>query len=122
MLSLVKCREILGCDSPESDAELELRRDRLYAVARVAVDAYPRLQHRKSPQNAPDARQKTFDEVEKSGSKPAGFSEAFASLPDEDRYDMEERAAIMEFDGGLDRDAAEQAAFSLYRRGRYSRE
>jgi len=34
-------------------------------------------------------------------------------LPEKDRYDVEERAAIMEFDGGLNRDAAERAAFLL---------
>jgi hypothetical protein len=42
MLSLAKCREILDRDSPESDADLELLRDRLYGLARVVVEACPR--------------------------------------------------------------------------------
>jgi hypothetical protein len=52
-------------------------------------------------------------------SKPAGFPDALAMLLEEDRYYVEERAAIMEFDGGLERDAAERAAFSLYWRAKH---
>jgi hypothetical protein len=40
-------------------------------------------------------------------------------LPEDERYEVEERAAIMEFDGGLDRDAAERAAFSQYWRAKH---
>jgi len=41
-----------------------------------------------------------------------------ATLPEDECYEIEERAAIMENDGGLDRDAAEQAAFALYLRSK----
>lgn len=41
-----------------------------------------------------------------------GFPDAAALLNADDRAEIEERAAIMELDGGLDRDRAERAAFS----------
>lgn len=34
-----------------------------------------------------------------------------AKMTEEERMDWEERAAIMEYDGGLDREAAERAAY-----------
>ena len=41
MLSLAKCRELLGRDIPESDAELEILRDQLYDVEALSpTDAW----------------------------------------------------------------------------------
>lgn len=122
MLSLAKCREILGCDSPESDADLELLRDRLYGLARVAVEACPRQRRGNGAQDAPDSARRA---IESAGtvqvpSKPAAFLEALAMLPEDDRYELEERAGILQFDGGLERGAAERAAFSEYRRMKQS--
>ena len=122
MLSLAKCREILERDSPESDADLELLSDQLYGLARVVVEACPRQRRGKRPQNSPDAARRAIDgaagvEVPQ---KPASFFDAVAMLPEEDRFDVEERAAIMEFDGGLDRDNAERAAMSAYWRAKHS--
>lgn len=54
----------------------------------------------------------------KAPSKPAGYSDMLATLSDEGRSEVEERAAIMEFDAGLGRDAAERAAFCLYRQAK----
>ena len=116
MLSVEKCREILGCDSPESDADLELLRNQLYGVARVAVETCPRQRLGNGPPHAPDAARQAIEGAARveAPSKPTGFPDALAMLPADDRYDVEERTAIMEFDGGLDRDAAERAAFSFY--------
>lgn len=36
-------------------------------------------------------------------------------LPEDQRHDVEERAAIMEYDGGLSRDEAEQRAWQSMR-------
>jgi len=120
MLSLEKCRQILGVDAPESNADLEVLRDQFYGLARVVVEACPRQRRQKRPQNAPDAARREIDGGAKVEvpSKQAGFPEALAMLPEEDRYDMDERAAIMEFDGGLERDAAERAAFTFYWRSK----
>ena len=115
MLSLAKCREILGTESPESDADLELLRDQLCGLARVVVEGCPRQRRGNGPQTSPDAARQAIAGAARVGSavKPAGFADALAMLPEKDRYDVEERAAIMEFDGGLNRDAAERAAFLL---------
>jgi len=118
-IPLEHCRRIPGnCD--KSEADLELLRDQLYAVARVAVEAYTRQRRGNGAQKAPDACQRTFDGTARvqEPSKPAGFHDALAMVPEEDRYDVEERGAIMEFDGGLDRDAADRAAFSEYCRAK----
>jgi hypothetical protein len=104
MLSLERCREILGSDCPKSDAELEKLRDQLYGLARVAVEALP---------NKP--RKNTLPR------EPECFADALLFLPENERYELEERAGIMEFDGGLDRSAAEQAAFSKFWREKHQR-
>ena len=67
-------------------------------------------------QNAPDAARRAIDGAARVQvpSKSPGFPDAVAMLPEGERYEVEERAAILEFDGGLDRDAAERAAFSFY--------
>ena len=38
------------------------------------------------------------------------------SLSDDERIEIKERAAVLEFDGGLSRSDAEQAAFAAFRR------
>ena len=74
----------MACDVPESDTELEKIRDSLYAMARVIVERLP--------------------EKRRGGMFPIAF------LPEDERYEAEERAAIHEFDGGLPRDEAERLA------------
>jgi hypothetical protein len=121
MLSLKRCREILGTDSPETESDLELLRDQLCGLARVVVEACPAQRRRNSQRNAPDGARQAFHGAAR-GNEPkelACFSEALARLPEEERYEVEERAGIMEFDGGLDRGAAEQAAFSEFWRAKH---
>ncbi len=79
MLSISKCREILGAKAANLlDSELELLRDQLYPLADVVVSHF--LTHSKRV-------------VEN-------------NLRDE----LEERAAILEFDGKISRSEAEQKA------------
>ena len=73
-----------------SDAEIEQVRDQLFSVARVVVASLD------------------------PGEQP--FSEAIASLPEDQRTEAEERAAILEFEGKLTRDQAERLAISKYLR------
>lgn len=121
MLSLKRCQEILGADSPETESDLELLRDQLYGLARVAVEACPPQRRRNSQRNAPDAAGQALDGAARDNEpqEPACFSDALARLPEEERYEVEERAGIMEFDGGLARGAAEQAAFSEFWRAKH---
>jgi len=95
MLTLDRCRKILGHDSPESDSDLEKLRDSLYDFARVVVEILPQR------------------------SQGSGFVESIRFLPEDERYEVEERAAILEYDGELARNDAERAAFSENWRSRY---
>ena len=90
MLSLQRCRDLLTGDARAiSDDELEATRTQFYTLARTGVRAAIRERR---------------------------FAQAIAALPEEERADVEERAAILEFDGGLSRDQAERLAFSPYNR------
>ena len=119
---MVECRGILGGNSPESDADLEFLRNGLYELARAVVEAFSHQFRENGHDRAPDAPQRTIAGEPKvlSASKSASFLEALQAVPEEDRYELEERAGIMEFDGGLDRDAAERATFTAYWRGRHA--
>lgn len=86
-LSVEACREFLSDDSALSDSELRQLRDQLYVLARVALGAY---------------------------GSPSRFDELTAGLQQHDRLDIEERAAILEFEGKLPRDRAERVAVSQY--------
>lgn len=88
MLSLEKCREVLGDGHDLGDEQLERLRADLYALAE-AVSVYH----------------------EQAANQPAVDFRRMMQLADADRQaDLEERAAIMEHDGGICRDAAERAA------------
>lgn len=89
MLSLERCRQLLGDE--RADDDLERLRDSLYALADVVVAGF----HETRP-SAP--------------TNP--FRRALRLVPDEDHEALEERAAICEYDGGLGRDDAERAALS----------
>jgi|SRR5208283_5648934 len=111
MLTLERCREILGDDCPQSIRDLEQLRDQLYGLAGVAVEACVRQRRGNGPQNAPDTAWRANGGAARPN-EPAGIPDAVALLSEDERYEFEERAAIMEHDGGLDRVAAELAAFS----------
>ena len=38
MLSLAQCRELLGCNCPLPDEQLEVLREQMYELARMAFD------------------------------------------------------------------------------------
>jgi hypothetical protein len=87
---IAECRKILGNRCPLSDSEVEQLRDQLYQLACMVVDLS------QMPLNEPDR--------------------LIAQLPDDERADVEERAAILEFDGGLDRHQASRKALTRYLR------
>ena len=84
MLTVEKCRKILGPDCKLSDSEIEARRDQLYGLADVSIDVYKSL---------PASRGSRTQRMRKAK------SEAW-----------KERAAIMEFEAGLPRSEAETKA------------
>lgn len=92
MVPIAKCRWILGGECPLSDCEIERLRDQLYQLARTAVDL----------------SQMPLSEPER----------LIAQLPDDERADVEERAAIVEFDGGVGRRLAERRALTASFRSR----
>jgi len=90
MLSLDNCRDLLGCDGEElNDADLQSVRDQLYSVARLTLE--------KSP----------ISSVEEST-----FKDALAFFPQLERESIEERAALIEFEGKLRREVAEKNVVS----------
>jgi hypothetical protein len=82
MLSLQKCRELLGPSANLSDSELSALVNSLYVLAEAAVRLHARARR-------------------KHDGRPLGADE----LPD-----VDERAAIMEFDGQMSRADAERLA------------
>ncbi len=91
-LSVQRCRDILGTAVGESDLAIEQLRDQFYAIARSWIDG-----------GVKDFR---------------SSSEGLALLSEEDRVEVEERAAVMELDGGLTRSEAEHAAVAAFIRQR----
>jgi len=103
MLSVKNCRQILGLESDNlSEREIEALRHQLYCLATLTVARFVETQSlAKSESNA-----NVLD-----------FRSALSSLMDDERESVEERAAVMEFDGNLPRDEAERAAIALTFRG-----
>jgi hypothetical protein len=91
MISLERCRKVLGPKNRLSDENLATLREQLYCFAELAL-------------NVRD-RQKTTD------SEPCALEQA-AKSP-EDLEALRERAAIIEFDGNFSRDDAERQAITL---------
>lgn len=95
MLSVAQCRALLpGAGEGLTDAEVEHLRDALAAIAGLALDRATKMV---------DA---TLG------------GEGFDLVPTDLHEEVQERAAIMEFDGGLPRERAERAAFAVVLGGR----
>ncbi len=99
MLSLQRCREILGRDCFLDDDQLAQLRDQLYGLADIITGEL--LAHRSGDGEA-CKENKEWSTGE--------FKAALNLLPECEREDVEERAAIIEFEGGADRDLAERRA------------
>jgi hypothetical protein len=84
-LSLAECRGLLGRDDRSlTDEQLRRLRDRFYDLAALVITAYQ--------------------------SEIATGIATLASLSESNRIDVEERAAIMQFDGNLTREQSEKLA------------
>ena len=88
MLSVEKCRKILGSNCDLSDSELESLRGQLYGLADISIGLFR-------------TKKLSLPELEA----------RLSTLSDEERDEWEERAAILEYEAGLDRAEAETLAF-----------
>jgi hypothetical protein len=95
VLSLQKCRVLLGTDCKLTDLEVEQLRQELYALSDVVFEAF-RTQRKTDSQTGPPAKE------------PAS---CISVIPNVERDEVEERAAILEFEAGLRRPEAERQAF-----------
>jgi len=97
MFSLERCRNILGDECTLDNDQLATLRDQLYGLAEIVIEELC-------------AHREIYGYVAAEDSRPADYRAALKLLPENERADVEERAAIIEFEGGADRDEAERKA------------
>jgi len=97
MLDLERCREILGNHAAISDDRLRRLREEMYLLANVLSECVI-AGTKGGVASSPNA---------------GAFDDAAAHLPMHDRDEAEERAAILEFEGGFSRDEAERRAITI---------
>lgn len=107
MLSLSRCRDLLGPSSPLSDPEVDALRQQLYSLAELVVSA---VNGRSCSPSASDVSSNIGD-FEGASS----FWAFHQRLSDDQQYGLGERAAILEFDAGLSREESERVALEDYR-------
>lgn len=90
MLTLQRCRSLLGIDCKLTDAELEQLRQELYAYADIALESF---RASKTPRVGPIVES------------------CLDAIPDDERETVAERAAILEYEGNLKKPEAERQAF-----------
>jgi hypothetical protein len=96
MVSLDRCRKVLGQKESISDENLVTLREQLYCFAELIFDV--REKRKKSSEKSSDGFMTPFEQAAKS---------------QEDPEVLRERAAIIEFEGNTSRDEAERMAISL---------
>lgn len=111
LVSLDRCRQLLGSGCKLTDDELNRIREQLYGLANVAVAAVLEA----GPLSSVPAAQQD-------DGRTSIHRRTLLALPADLRDDIEERAAIMEFDGGLGRREAERQALHAALRRRPSGE
>ena len=92
MISLDRCRKLLGPENSVPDEKLVTLRDQLYCLAELFLDLR-------------DIGQRLDKPVEGAFEQVAGSQQ--------DPNVLKERAAIIEFDGGISREEAERQALSI---------
>ena len=117
MLSLRRCREILGDNCPLSDSEIEMLREQLYTLAQVVLE-FPRGHGPGADHRKWDSKIQSRKHAVTKNSSQADFSAVLAKMQSEERYAIEERAAIMEFEDGQCRAVAEKSALLAWVRER----
>jgi hypothetical protein len=101
MLSLQECRKILGPSCSLDDNDIALLRDSYYSLADVILSSY-RKKQKTPPKTTPYPK-----------TKPS-FENMLKLLSEAEREEVIERAGIMEYDGQLPREKAEEIALSKF--------
>jgi len=104
MISLERCREILG-DQSLPDGQVVSIREAIYGIAYCAFDEF-----------ASNAQRAGNEKCQNNGIQfqRFQFDKALSLVPGAVCEDIEERAAIMEYEGEIGRDEAERSAFQEY--------
>jgi hypothetical protein len=92
MLSLERCRKLLGPENSVPDEKLVTLRDQLYCLAELVLDL------RDSSQKVDPSVNGAFEQI---------------AVSNEDPNVLKERAAIIEFDGKVSRDEAERRTIEM---------
>lgn len=110
MLSLQKCRELLGGNSTLSDSSLELLRDQLYALADIATTELLEQRRNYCFENSFVEWPQLIDTNEGLSitNVAEDFEEFLKPLSLDEREEAQERAAVMEYDGELPRYQSER--------------
>lgn len=108
MISLEQCRQILGAAAPDDESELRRIRDDLHELAQIFVQLLQggEVTSRNNPLSNPNPQLQT----DAAARKHWPFDTVCRAVGDETAYALIERAAIMEYDGDLERRDAEVAA------------
>jgi hypothetical protein len=95
VLSLQKCRSLLGTDCKLTDSQVEQLRQEIYALSDVVIESF--------------CAQKVYGAG--SSAESQNVSGCLSGIPHPEREVVEERAAILEFEGCLKKSEAERQAF-----------
>jgi hypothetical protein len=120
MFSLQKCRELLGNDSTLSNEALELLRDQLYALADIATTEFIEVRRKSRFENPGECRpnQPAIAAASVKVEEAREFEEFVSPFPVDEREELEERAAVLEFDAGMARYQAERVVMIEHWRNR----
>ena len=104
MITTEKCRRIIG-DPTISDIEIESIRETLYSLAFASFDEYS-VRQSNSNEGPRECEPEIVDRFQ--------FNRALEIAPTTARQEIEERAAIKEFEAEMNRDEAERSAIQEY--------
>ena len=108
MLVLETCRKLLPPSArPVPGDELESLRDQMVVLAQIAIECLNEIRGAGTPK--PKVLPRNARKVKV---RERSFQELMQSVPGSDRELIIERAAILEFEGGLTRKTAEDLALS----------
>ena len=107
MLTLKRCREVLGADAPGDESQLERIRSDLCELSQLFIALLTQGDSRTwvEANGLP-----CTDEKSHANRLMPAFESLCAALGEDGAYELAERAAIMEYDGGLGKHDAEVAA------------
>lgn len=107
MLSLEQCRQVLGAATPEDESELRRIRDDLSELSQLFIAL---LTQGDSRTWTDSSRSSSSADASRCPRPVPAFELLCSSLGEDKAYELVERAAILEFDGGVESHEAELTA------------